>query len=206
MENFKNKEYFCKSELLERGWTLTGITKFLKFHDLEKINPKFKNASSLKLFKIERVKQIEETDKFKIWLEENKKKKISSEKAVKTKETKLLELINSIKINVLEIPLKNAIYNAIDDYYSFNIERDRDVYVDKNDIEFINRITVNWIRHKMTEYDDSLLIIFNKTGKNKAYQIINQKIYFEISSVYPELKDECNRQLFNKTGLNLFCF
>lgn len=65
-------------------------------------------------------------------------------------------------------------------------------------ISFLNRITVNYLRHKLTNYDEKLNVLFGKVGKDEAYQLLNQMIYKKISEEYPGLATECKRQLKQK--------
>jgi hypothetical protein len=62
------------------------------------------------------------------------------------------------------------------------------------DTQFLNRITVDYLRDCFSEYDT--YIEGKKVGIEKAYEILDRKIYAEISSVYPELKEESTRRTY----------
>jgi hypothetical protein len=54
---------------------------------------------------------------------------------------------------------------------------------------------------KLRGWTDKGINLFLKNhdkGTVEAYRIINEKIYFKIAEIYPELKDECDNQLMKK--------
>lgn len=60
--------------------------------------------------------------------------------------------------------------------------------------EFLDRVTVNFLRHEHTRYDEHLKVIARKVGSQQAYALLKNKVLHRISQVYPELHDECVRQ------------
>lgn len=63
------------------------------------------------------------------------------------------------------------------------------------DIETQTRWAVNFIRHNLVEYDYDLACMKNKTGISSIYYEFQHEILKQIMRVYPELKDECERQM-----------
>ncbi len=63
---------------------------------------------------------------------------------------------------------------------------------------FLARISVNYLRHMLTSYEDELTRIYGKTGVREAYLELNEKIYEAIGDTYEEvwweLVEECDRQ------------
>jgi hypothetical protein len=64
-----------------------------------------------------------------------------------------------------------------------------------SDKDFLDRITVNYIRHELSVYDEKIDDLFGKIGKHEAFELLNQKIYTEIGRVFPRLRKEARRQL-----------
>ena len=64
--------------------------------------------------------------------------------------------------------------------------------------EFLERITVNFIRHNLTAYDRALEEVAGRVGIASAVQAIRAKIYSAIGESYPALADECSRQLMRR--------
>lgn len=55
----------------------------------------------------------------------------------------------------------------------------------------IKRITVNWIRHNLFSYDGTLDAI----GDPEIRFNFKKRVLGRIARIYPELKDECQRQV-----------
>jgi len=66
------------------------------------------------------------------------------------------------------------------------------------DREFLDRISVNYIRHNLTNYDKMLDRVCKKMVSEDAYVLLNKKIYEKIGETYLNLKEECDRQLEGK--------
>jgi len=67
----------------------------------------------------------------------------------------------------------------------------------------LRRITVNHLRHNLSDYDRRLDDLFGKVGKSEAYIILNRKIYTSIADTYPDLAEECERQMYRKSGTHV---
>jgi hypothetical protein len=63
------------------------------------------------------------------------------------------------------------------------------------DIDTLNRWAVNYARHILTEYEQQLMEIAGKIGADEARMLIRERIYEAIADQWPELFDECMRQL-----------
>jgi hypothetical protein len=101
------------------------------------------------------------------------------------------------------LPLDDAKQKACDHYNQRQMERERwdDDWREamlNSESKFLQRITVNYLRHRLSRYERDLEEIFGKVGVREAYQQINQKVYTAIAVSYPELKAECERQLAAK--------
>jgi hypothetical protein len=64
----------------------------------------------------------------------------------------------------------------------------------RDDQDFLDRITVNYLRHGMTNYEDLLAATFGCVGTGDAYSIIKGRVFDAIASAYPSLGKECLRQ------------
>lgn len=204
------KEYISKAKVKERGWTDKLIKKFMGLSDKEKKNPVFPSASPMQLYSLSRIKKIERSNSF---IDEKKKSEIrkkASRKAITTKKKKIKDYIENLNITIKKIPLKKIKKNAIFEYNKFknNMSIERGSYNfeeinGKEDIDFLYRIYVNYIRHNLTIYEDKLKKIFGKTGKIEAYNLLNKKIYSIILKTYPTLSGECKKQMQRKINGDL---
>jgi len=185
-------EYYNKTELKQLGFTDLIIQKL-------NIEPddSFKNYYGYITYCYlkEKINAIVESETFKTLVAQKRHvSKESVQKAIETKKQKLLDLINSIQITVKKVP--NVLREAIDSYNNFHeslIDEDgeplkgydnRASYDD--DEEFLDRITLNYIRHNLTEYDESLSLLIGKVGKEEAYRLLNKRVTEAIKQVYPE--------------------
>lgn len=199
-------QYISKAGLKERGWTDTGITKFLGPCDKTAVNPHYRKAAPMHLFLVDRVVAAEQTDAYRQFTEKNKNRVTGAKKAVKTKKERLLEELMGWQINVKKKKYHKVVRNAINSYNSFhhmlNVERGHEyIKASKNsDPEFLRRITVNYLRHNLSSYEERLDDLFGKVGKTEAYIILNRKIYESIAKAYPDLAEECERQMYRKSG------
>lgn len=198
-----NKDkYYSTSDLKEFGLTESGIKKFLPKHSGESTFRKYGKDLTSKYYKKLIVDRILKKEEFKRWIESSKKRKSSSENAVKTKESKLLNIVSSWSIEIDVIKKDKLEKYAIESYnenklYSefFNGE----LATKDSDQGFKNRIIVNYLRHECSIYDEKLISLFGKVGKNRAYILLNKKIYNKIMELYPFLEIECYRQLNDKS-------
>ena len=172
----KQKIYYRNSELKQRGWTDGLIKKFLPKPDETKTNPIIRSAAPMKLYKIKRVERIEKSEKFIKEMENISRRKIAARKAVETKTAKIIEWANTVKINVPTFSKDKLERNAIYHYQQYHDT----IICGPIDEDFINRISTNYIRHECTKYDRILDSLYGSVGKQKAYDIIKEKINQEI--------------------------
>jgi hypothetical protein len=172
----KQKNYYRSSELKQRGWTEGLIKKFLPKPDETKTNPIVKSAAPMKLYKIKRVERIEKSEKFIKAMESISKRKAAARKAVETKTAKTIEWANSVNFNVPTFSKDKLERNAIYHYQQYHDT----IICGSIDEDFINRISTNYIRHECTKYDRIIDSLYGSVGKQKAYDIIKEKINQEI--------------------------
>lgn len=108
----------------------------------------------------------------------------SYNKAVKTKAQKTMDLVENAVINVARQPLPQIYQAAEDRYLARSLEHYNFVYDYPE--ERLHWDAINYIRHELTSYDHSLSEIKAKTGTNKAYRRLTERIYDEIAKVYPD--------------------
>ena len=203
--------YVTKSGIKKRGWTDKTIKLFLPVHNKEVKNPYYRRSSDMKLYLISNIENIESRPDFKEFQKSNVSKRESARKAVETKREKLLRQVTNWNIDLKRKDYDSIVQDAINsynghkhfitsqrNYEDFDNDFEFDTASMSSDVSFLKRITVNFLRHKFSNYDEQLEMLFRKIGKHDAYKILNQKIYEKISEVYPELKSECESQMFIK--------
>jgi hypothetical protein len=189
----------------ERGWTDKLIKEFLSVPDLTKPNPNYKSGPPMLLFDTDRIEKIEQTEEFKAQkpdTEKRKKRQASAKKAVETKMQRMREWLNTVEIHVPVFDKSELINRACSNYNTFlrlppSTDYDCDYYVTAtadSDPEFLDRICVNYLRHRLTKYEKYLDEMSGKVGFEEGYKEIRRKILSKISENYHWLADECKRQ------------
>ena len=196
------KQFITKTDLISvRKWTDRLIKKYMPVPDEIRNNPHYGRASEMKLYKISRVESIEKNEQFLIDFQKTILRRKSSAKMVETKKDNLLIEISELPISVEIIPRYELVPLVIDDYNDRNYYKD---YLTLRDLDqsTLERLTVNYIRHQLTSYDQCLGLIFSKVGKKEGYRLLIERIYNCISESYPELTRECTLQFRRKFYLN----
>ena len=196
------KQFITKTDLISiRKWTERLIKKYMPVPDEIRNNPHYGRASEMKLYKISRVESIEKNEHFLIDFQKTILRRKSSAKMVETKKDNLLIEISELPISVEFIPRNELVPLVIDDYNDRNYFKD---YLTLRDLDqsTLERLTVNYIRHQLTSYDQCLGLIFSKVGKKEGYRLLIERIYNCISESYPELTRECTLQFRRKFYLN----
>ncbi len=198
------QKYCSKAGLKYRGWTDKAIILFLKMHDKESPNPYYRSAASIKLYLLSHVEEAEKTEAYQQVLKDNEGKRKGCKKAFGTKKAKLLEYVQTCVISVEKAAYAKVVDQSINAYNDFHdwllIEREHDFTPASKERseDFLKRITVNHLRHQFSKYDEHIEALFGKVGTQEAYEILSKRIYSEIALAYPQLKDECERQLAGK--------
>lgn len=191
-----NQEYITRPHLKNRGWTDGMIKKFLGDADMTKPNPHYKSAAPMCLWSAKRVNQAERSDAWKAEREKSVGRKAAAQKGVQTKTDKAKEYAQTVEIHVPVMEYDKVVERACKSYNEWH-QYDRHGYINFDFIEadptapdkdFLHRITMNYLRHECTEYEQQLYKLFGKTGVNEAHDILQRRINDEIMRVYPKLK------------------
>ncbi len=188
-------KYITKTNLQkDRNWSKTEIGKFLQFPDLTKPNTLYRNGSEICLYLISKVEEVEKSEEYITYHTKTLERKNSSKKVVETKKKNLFKEIDSIPIEIPKL-LKDELYKQAVNHYN-QIHEDKFITIKdfRNDIDFANRICVNFIRHELTDYDDYFEKLYGKVGNEAVLKHARKMIYKKIGSVYPYLKEECKIQ------------
>jgi hypothetical protein len=192
------KQFITKTDLISiRKWSDRLIKKYMPVPDEIRNNPHYGRASKMKLYKISRVEAIEKNEQFLIDFQKTILRRKSSEKMVETKKDNLLIQISELPISVEIIPRYELIPLVIDAYNDRNYYKD---YLTLRDLDqsTLERLTVNYIRHNLTEYEDHLYTIGDQVGKKEGARLLKEITHNCIGESYPDLTRECALQLRRK--------
>lgn len=184
--------HLTKSALLERaGWTATLVSRLLGEPDQRK--KVFGRTEPLALYAVARIEQAEAGSEFAQAQAPIAKRKAAAAKAVATKTAKLMAAIEAMPVTVKRLSPVEVRRRAI---ASYNMRSRGDSFASNaDDPAFLERITVNFIRHELTEYDAALWEATGKTGIARAVAEIRRRVYSAIEQAYPAFSGECERQI-----------
>ena len=213
------RKRISQTTVIDMGFTKSMITKLLPEPMLAN-NPYYRSAPKMKLWYEDDVVTVMASPEYLILWEKAQKRKQSAAKAVETKEQKLISMMNDVadKIHVKIIPEDKLIHKVLCQHEQR--EREQSIYrgdyiyhsYDRNlalktlqqaegtDADYYDtlvRWVVNYIRHKLTNYDRDLINLNGQTGKDRAYTSYKQIVLQKIAEVYPQYAQECENQMEN---------
>lgn len=190
----QKEQLISQATVLSMGFTKSMIDKLLPSPVLKR-NPHYASSAPMKLWREDDVRSVMETQEFQTMAEKAAARKAASAKAVETKRQKaeLLtdELIKNIKVRRWNMAVLER--KTLDDKELRNLEHGN-YDMPMPDTKTLERWMVNFIRHNLCEYNDSLEELFGLVGKDELYQRLKSETLAKIAEVYPELEAECKRQ------------
>lgn len=187
----KLDEKIIMKALIERGWTKSIVKKFYPDHE----EHWYKSDKVCYLYCLSIVKRIEASEDFKKAIVKSDVRRQTARKSRDERNNKLIEIINGMNIRV---PTKNIDYlkreaiKAWEAWNTWKLMEGRRVESTKwepnYNSEESKRITCNYIRHELTNYDEMLAHFLNNFNKNEVYGPLHGKYLNAIYDKYPELK------------------
>jgi hypothetical protein len=196
----KKETYLVKSDLKDRGWSDGLIKTLLVAPDKTRTNPKYQSGPRTQLFALARVEIAEQSPEFISKRVDREKRQAAAQKGVETKKKKMDGYVRSVKIEVPRLEDSLLIKESCDHYNSNKKLKERNFTPATHSSEqsFLNRITVNYLRHQLTSYETHLDEIAGKVGTGDAYLEIKIKVLDAIADAYPHLRPECEAQKVRK--------
>ena len=185
-------QYYTKTELTER-WSNSLIEKYIPHCSLEKPNPRHKNGAPMQLYDKGKVRYIESTEAFKADFQKVIIRKIAARERAEKKCEKLKLYVNSVQIKIPTMDKDKLIRNACHHYNSWREWKEGGWDGEwraspSSDESFLKRITLNYLRHQCTCYEDELDKFRMKVGKQEAHDILQKRINDAIKQKYEWLK------------------
>jgi hypothetical protein len=160
----------------------------------------------MQLYSLARVEVCEQEDG---WKQAKARTTVRSEVGKTIAARKAALLITQAKrmsITVVRFPLDTLVNRAIASSYTFHEEllweggHDYARASEQSDPADLSRITVNYIRQHLTEYDTLLEEVAGQVGVSEARRVIRRRVYAQIAACYPEFGEECKRQMDARHG------
>lgn len=182
--------YVNGSELAARGWTPAMIRDFLGRPDTTEPNPRFRRAAPTLKFRLKRVEAIERTARFEWRKGLAERRSAAAKAAARRRRMEMLRLVAAEEIPIPKLEASVLEARAVR-------HRDARTRIDVRtvDRETLNRWKVNYLRHHLTRYDPVIEGLFGRIGRADVERSMRRRAFEAISRTYPDLQEECQRQL-----------
>lgn len=194
--------YLTAGDLRERGWTPTVIKKFLGPPDAVE---EYRRGGWLireHRFTTPRVLAAEASSDFTAWSLERDARRAAAARGVERAMAEALAW--SPVVPKMEMgALRRAAVDSYNAWLMRRLERDPDRELRPATLDadrgFLDRICVNYLRHRATNYDALLAKLDHLGRRGEAVAAVRRRVLHAISDAYPELAEECARQLQNRS-------
>lgn len=193
--------------LRERGWTPAMVRDLLGDPDALCKNPVYRTAAPMRLWSLDRVARMEGDPEFERRRALAQRRSAASSRAAARRRDELLAEVAQVPVGVPKLTRDRLTRQACAHYNNFRSGRwdyDDDEFTPAtldSDPAFLERITVNYLRHELTNYEEQLWALFGRVGRNEAEELVRERVYRAIAEAYPELAAECDRQLARRRAL-----
>lgn len=162
--------------------------------DRRRPNPRYRRASPMRLYGAQRVEQAEAGPEFAAARTKAARRSEIARQAADRRRAQTMAAVEQLAITVPVIGRKELIERACRTYNRLEASLFDESAGPGSDPAFIERITVNHIRHDLTEYDQALEDKYSLVGGDAAKAPIRERVYEAIARTYPHLAEECRRQ------------
>lgn len=216
MRTKQGMNYLSESELIERGWTKSGVSKFLGEPDWSPAFRAYGQTMNAKLYREERIKETENTDEWKIWRFKSEKRRESAraralvqialreeEKAEEEREQQADR--EEFLAEVRKIPVRfTRKLPPLDKLRVLGEQHwvpapTQDTTFTETPEEHSDRVTVNYLRHHCTNYDE---ILMDYDLMSDGYLEISKKVHELIARTFPDLKESCAKRVAYSVSRN----
>ena len=142
----------------------------------------------MKLYDVRRIESIEATDEFRTLYNTALKRRMAAKKAADTKMQAMKDYVHSIEIKMPNLSREQVFRQAVahyNDLWNWRGRYDKHISDYRSlDIETLERITANMIRHSMTDYDGVLERNYGRVGVEYAHEYLKNKINQMVHNTY----------------------
>jgi len=192
-----------KSLIGKRGWTKTGIKKFLGApYRIEQCHGD-NSDYVVYWYLMTSVVAAEATPEFRAFQAKRAARSEAARRGVGAKYRKTMDFVDKLDVQVAQLVRETLVRRACDFYNARRSEPapgPASASVD-SDPAFLARIMVDYVRQNPTDYEAALHAQFGRVGVEDAVEAIEKKVYTAIAKAYPDLAEECRRM---RAGLDIW--
>jgi len=192
LEQHARENYWLKMDLLARGWSSSTIKRILGNPD---VTTRRYGGGTFTYYDPERVEVAENSrDDWR----KSEKRAAASKAAAANRTAKLEQAIDELEVEIKVLPIDQLLKAACGHYNERQMWRALERgYSDWNSasihdsVEFLARITTNYIRHQLTDYDQEIeRLVRRQPGAEELYERLKGHIMFEVEWAYPDLEQQ----------------
>jgi hypothetical protein len=176
----------------DRGWTDTQIKTFLPEPDQTARNPFSRKAAPMKLYALERVEAIEATPEYQKAREASRTRQLAARGRALAKKKEAVAAAEALELRIEPEPWQDMQDKAIA-HFNGRLRRSQSPASRKTSTARLDRLTVNYLRHQQTSYEEELKEFKGVVGVGEAYLVVRTRIL--------DLIAECERQKFDAPEL-----
>lgn len=197
----RDLEHLNLASLKERGWTPALVKEFLGEPDKTKVNPFYKSAAPQKLYRVDRVREIEQRAAF---LEKKavatQRSRAALARAEVARQALLAEVLPNVRVRRLKL---NELRRR-----ALASKKERDEFHGdfggnpaNAEERHIHRWMVNFARHELSNYDEVREKYAGKVGVHDAAEAVRSAVLAKIAVFWPELQEACRLAERNEEDL-----
>jgi len=191
-------EVLRRTELRGRGWTDAMIGRLLSAPDMTLPNPEYRSGAPMRLYRRARVEAIETTPEFTELREAGARR---AERAKNVAVRRAAELVAKARAYEPELPTtldyEQLKKRAIRIYNTQSLHRGDRATLD-SDAAFLARMSWNYFRHHMTDWDATWEGFSGKPGVREAYIAAAGSLASHVCERFPVLRDAARAWLDRK--------
>ncbi|MGP4089686.1 hypothetical protein [Streptomyces sp. KR55] len=197
------RTHLSAAGLRARGWTPAMVRQLLGEPDLLRPNPHFCSAPQTRLYSIERVEAAELSEEFRAASAVAARRSAAARAAASRRRREVVARIAAEPIDVPRLAPHRLATLAVEHRNRRDEERAYERWehvpdpatVESAEPGALDRWKVNYLRHRLTRYDELLDGLYGSTGRAAAEELLRRRVCAAISKAYPDLAQECERQL-----------
>ena len=200
--------HWTTSDLRSRGWSNGLIEKLLGEPD-RTIPNRYRKSSRISAYLVERTLQAEQDPVFLAAVGKTQARRETARRAATTRLRNAIQWAASTKI-LLQCPTRSLdelqqVAVVTRNAFLFRVSRNHEeleLLPDPRELDrpTLDHLCANLLRHECSDYDETLMETFGKTGRDPAMNIIRLRLNREIALQWPALQEECGRKI-QETGL-----
>lgn len=199
----QTRTHLSMAGLRARGWTPGMVRQLLGDPDLLRSNPHFESAPRTRLYRLDRVETAERSEEFRTVSAAAARRSAAARAAALRRRREVVARIAAEPLDVPRLTAQRLAEPAAE-------HRDRQdtrrasgrwrhatgpaMTQNAGPRAALDRWKVDYLRHRLTRYDELLDGLHSSTGRAAAEELLHRRIYAAIAEAYPDLARECERQ------------